>query len=1167
MSLQFYFGASGAGKSKKLHDFIIEESLKHPQKNYLLIVPDQFTMQTQMDLVVEHPRHAIMNVDVLSFGRLSHRVMEEVGGDQLPVLDDTGKSLVLRKVAQEKREELAYLGSHLHKIGYVHEIKSALSEFMQYGVGEKELDILLSYAKGRGALYHKLKDLKVLYQAFSDYKREKFITAEETLDRLRAALPKSQIVRDAVIAFDGFTGFTPIQNRVIQELLGLTDRVIITLTADEREDPYRLEGEQKLFYLTQKTVAALQKLAQEIGVLEEPAIWCKEKKEGRLPRFFQNPELAHLERNLFRYPAQIYEGEAKHIHLFEASTPAQELRQTCIAIRKMLLKSDTLCYRDIAVVTGNMEVYGKEAQEVFARFGIPIYLDRTTGILGNPFSSYLRSALQIILKDFSSTAVFHYLRTGLAGFEKEETDLLENYVRRFGIRGRKKWSEAFVYREEDPEGEEASLLALAKCNAMRERLMEQMAPFLKPCRTAGELVRALYQFMAAAGVQQKLADYETAFLEQGDPARAKEYGQIYPLVIDLLDQMDGLLAGEEMTFQEFADILDSGLAEITVGTIPRNVDRILVGDIERTRLGQVKVLFFLGVNDGNIPKGSGGGIISDLDREFLRDAQVELAPTPRQQMYIQKLYLYLNMTKPSQALYLSYARVGEDGKTLRPAYLVELLRGLFPALVVVRPEGETAQEQLMCGADGVGFFADSLREYAAGRLPEAQQKAFYTFYHCYRQDPQYAGQVETLTEAAFAQYVDTPLTRAVSSALYGASLLGSVSRLEKFAACAYAHFLQYGLRLRERGEYGFEAVDMGNLFHQTLELFGERLSAHGYTWLTFPEEESGALVAEALSACAAVYGETVLYSSERNKRLLGRIERILNRTVRTLKTQLQKGSFLPEAFEVSFDSLEDLDALNIALTEQEKLRLRGRIDRVDLCEKDEKIYVKVIDYKSGERRFDLAALYYGLQLQLVVYMNAAEELVRKKYPDREVHPAAMLYYHVADPMVEAEEEVTPEEINQRILRELKMTGVVNKSDEAVSLLDAEFADKSDILPLERKKDGTFSASSGVMAEEDMIMVSDYVNQKIRRLGKEILNGTISVNPCEFGGDKACTYCAYKSVCRYDAGAAAQSGYQVRKLPKMGTEQALERIREEMSGMAVNAMAEKMEAHAQTGKES
>lgn len=1140
MSLQFYFGASGAGKSKKLHDYMIEESIRHPEKNYLIIVPDQFTMQTQMDLVVEHPRRAIMNIDVLSFGRLTHRVIEEVGGEDLPVLDDTGKSLVLRKVAGKEREKLTVLGSHLHKIGYIHEVKSALSEFMQYGIGEKELETLISYAQDRSALYYKLKDLQFLYNAFEEYIKGRFITTEGTLDRLRAALPKSEIVRGSVIAFDGFTGFTPIQNKVISDLLELTEKVIVTLTMDERENPYRVEGEQKLFYLSQKTVAALRRLTQKTGVPEEEAVWCREKKEGRPPRFAGNQELAHLERNLFRYPPDVYRGSVEKIHLFEASTPVEELRQTCIAIRRLLLKSEGLCYRDIAVVTGNMEVYGKDVEEVFARFDIPVYVDHTRGILGNPFTSYLRSALQILLQDFSFDAVFHYLRTGLAGFDREEVDRLENYVRRFGIRGRKKWSEAFTYREENPEGEEASLAALEACNAMRVRLLEQLAPFLVSLKTADDMVRALYEFLVANEIQNKLSAYENRFREKGDLSRAKEYGQIYPLVIDLLDQMEGLLAGEEMTLKEFADILDSGLMEITVGTIPQNVDRIQVGDIERTRLKQVKVLFFLGVNDGNIPKNSGGGIISDIDREFLRESEIELAPSPREQMYIQRLYLYLNMTKPSEALYLSYARVGEDGRALRPAYLVEMMRGLFPALLLEMPEREPAREQIVSGADGVGFFTDILREYAAGRLDGNEQRTLYTFYRCYEENPQYREQITDLVETAFARYEDKPLSGAVAAALYGASLINSVSRLEKYAACAYAHFLQYGLRLQERGEYSFEAVDMGNLFHSVLECFSDKLAGRGYTWFDFPKEEGRALVAEALEACAAAYGETILYSNARNRHLLKRIERILNRTVQTLQIQLQKGDFRPEAFEVSFDVLENLDSLNIALSEKEKVRLRGRIDRVDIGETNDRVYVKVIDYKSGERRFDLAALYYGLQLQLVVYMNAAVELTQKKYPNKEVVPAAMLYYRMTDPMVEGEN-LTPEEVNAKILQELKMTGMVNKSDEAVRMLDKTFTDKSEILPLERKKDGNFSAVSSVMSEEDMRTVSSYVNHKIRGLGREILDGTISVNPCELGSEKACTYCVYKRVCGFDDGT---EGYRQRKLEKMKAEEVLQRMREE-----------------------
>ncbi len=1165
MALQFYFGGSGAGKSRKLHEDIIEASRRGPKRNFLLIVPDQFTMQTQMDLVLEHPNRGIMNIDVLSFGRLTHRILEEVGYEDMPVLDDTGKSLILRKIAETEQQKLSVIGKHLHKIGYIHEVKSAISEFMQYGIGTKELSQLAEYARKRGALYYKLKDLQVLYESFLSYIQEKFITTEETLDRLREALPKSEIIKGCVIAFDGFTGFTPIQYRVIQELLRLTSKVIVTVTIDTAENPYQMDGEQKLFHLSKKTVADLKRLGEEAGIPMLPEILCSgrsghEMADGerqnaempcggmpdrkgveRLPRFRDNPELAHLEQHLFRYPVVPYEEETERIHLMEASTPKEEVRQTCIEIYRLLNGGKGLHYRDIAVVTGSMETYGNDIEEEFAKFGIPIYMDQTRGILFNPFTEYIRSALQIVLQDFSREAVFHYLRTGLCGFEREDIDRLENYIRRFGIRGRKRWSSLFVYKEED--GEEG-VAQLALYNEMREKLMEQLAMLLQPCQTAGELVRALYGFLVQNELQQKLARYEAKFKREGELAKAKEYGQIYGLVIDLLDQIEGLLKEEKMTFQEFAEILDSGFAEITVGTIPQNVDRIVIGDIERTRLKQVKVLFFLGINDGNIPKGSGGGgIISDIDREFLQESGWELAPTPRQQMYIQRLYLYLNMTKPSEQLYLSYAKVGSDGKSRRPAYLIDTMLKLFPALAVKSPELLPMEEQLSNGADGILFFTDLLREYAAGRLEEEDERKLFTFFQSYEKNPEWREQIGELVDTAFYYYRESPLSKQVTTALYGTVLQNSVSRLEKYAACAYAHFLQYGLSLKERGEYEFEDVDMGNVFHGVLAIFADKLAEHHHTWFDFSKEEGEKLLDEAIEAYAVNYGETILYSSARNQYLLKRIRRILSRTIRTLQVQLKKGSFLPEHFEMSFSMLENLDAVNIALTGQEKMKLRGRIDRIDTCEEEDTVYVKVIDYKSGSRKFDLAALYYGLQLQLVVYMNAAVEMEQKKHPEKKIVPAAMLYYHIADPMIEDGQGLTPEQLNRKILQELKATGIVNSDDRAVRLLDGEFTGKSDILPIERKKDGSFSAYSSVISEENMAVVSDYVNHKIKELGTGILQGNISVNPCEQNGNSSCTYCAYRSICGYDTEIA---GYEMRQLENLSPEEAVRKMNSERS---------------------
>lgn len=1136
MGLRFYIGASGSGKSHRLYEYIIEEAQKNPPRNYLIVVPDQFTMQTQLDMVRKSPNKGIMNIDVLSFGRLSHRIFAEVGGNDKPVLDDTGKSLVLRSVAAGLEDELSVMKRNIKKIGYIHEVKSALSEFMQYGLGLNEVEQLTQYASKRGALFYKLQDLKTLYDGFLTYIKDKYITTEETLDLLRGALPKSEIVRDSVIVFDGFTGFTPVQNKVIQQLMMLANEVIMTITMDTREDAYLLDGEQKLFHLSKKTIYDLTKLAKETGVKREEDVFIK---EPIVYRYRNNPGMAHLEKELFRYPYKVYEEEQNAIRMFEATNPKEELRQVCLAIKKLIRTKD-YCYRDIAVVTGDMERYGFLAQEEFEKFQIPYFIDQTNKLVLNPFVEFIRSALLVVIQDYSYESVFHFLRCGLSGITPEETDRLENYILTMGIRGKKRWSSIFSRRLQREEEEAKDLEEL---NALRERIVTMLEPLMIKEATGEVFVKALYDFIVRAEIEEKLYDYEKQFEAEGDLVKAKEYAQIYRLVIELLEQVIGLLGQEMMQIKEFADILDAGFAEIKVGTIPQNVDKVVIGDIERTRLCEIKALFFVGVNDGVIPKSGGnGGIISDIDREFLQESEFELAPTPRQQMYIQRLYLYLMMTKPTEHLYLSYAKVDSEGKSIRPAYLVSTVSKLFPSLTIEQPELLEITEQMESPTDSMEYLVKLLRSYAADELKE-EKTLFFTLYDTYVKNESYALITEQIKKAAFFHYQNRRLPKELATALYGQVLKNSVSRLEKFAACAYAHFLQYGLCLEERDRYSFESVDMGNVFHAVLEEFSEKLTQEGYTWFDFSKDTADRLIGECLESYAASYGETVLYSSKRNEYMITRMHRILNRTVQTLQYQLKQGVFEPENFELSFQMTSDLESVNIALSEEEKMHLIGRIDRIDTCKQGDKLYVKVIDYKSGTRKFDLAALYYGLQLQLVVYMNAAVENEKKKNPDMNVIPAAMLYYHVSDPMTETEKgKPDPQEIEKAILDELKMTGMVSDEEEVIRLMDAGFTDKSQILPIAKKKDGSFTKTSSTLSKEDFKVVSDYVNQKIKELGTSILDGEIALNPYEQSKQNACTYCSYRGICGFDR--KLGSGL-IRELEELDQDIALERMKGEV----------------------
>ena len=1094
MSLRFYFGPSGSGKSHRIYEEIMQRAAQEPGRNFLIIVPDQFTMQTQKDLVMRSDRGGILNIDVLSFGRLSHRILEEVGTKEMPVLDDTGKSLVLQKIAADLKEQLPAMGSLLHKQGYSHEVKSAISEFMQYGISTQDMDKLIASAEKRGALAMKLRDLKTLYRGFQDYIRDHFITTEETLDVLRRSLVKSKILQGSVVVFDGFTGFTPIQNRLIQELMRVCAETIVTVTIGAEEDPYQMDGEQKLFHLSKKTVSDLVKLAAEAEVTRGEDVFVK----GGPNRFTEAPALCYLEQNLFRYQYEPYTEKQREICMFEALSPREEVHQAALYIRK-LIREEGLTYRDIAVVIGDLEGYASYVETEFGQLEIPCFLDRTRGIVLNPMIEYIKSALQLYIRDFSYDTVFHFLRSGMADISREEIDELENYVIRTGARGYRTYSRLFTRRTEEmqqgsgQEDTERAEETLERLNRIRQQFADTVEILhMAPRAKAGEYVDHLYDFLEQNQVQQKLLNYQQQFEQEGDLAKAREYAQIYRLVMDLLDQIYELLGEEEISLQEFADILDAGFGEITVGTIPQNVDRIVVGDMERTRLKQVKVLFFLGVNDGNIPKNaSKGGIISDMDREFLIESGTEMAPSPRQQMYIQRLYLYLNMTKPSERLYLSYAKVNSDGKGIRPSYLIDTVRKLFPQLAVKYPQNRSRLEQIEGRQEGARYLAEELREYADGTLREEERQDFYLMYRAYEADPE--GR-DRLTAAAFRRYKESGLSRIVARALYGRQLENSVSRLETYAACACRHFLQYGLSLQEREEFGFEVSDMGNVYHAVLENFAGKLAESGRTWWDFDENFATQAIKEAVEGYAATYGETVLYSSARNEYAITRMSRILTRTVLTLQQHLKQGSFQPDDYELSFRFAEDLDSIHVDLSEEEKMHLQGRIDRIDVSEDAEHVYVKVIDYKSGNKKFDLAALYYGLQLQLVVYMNAAMELESRKHPDKEIVPAALLYYHIDDPTIETPVELTQEQINEEILTKLRMNGVVNSDPAVVERLDRFLQDKSKVIPVEKKKDGSFSARSGILSREELQVVSAYVDTKIRQIGREILDGKIAANP-------------------------------------------------------------------------
>ena len=1141
MSLQLILGGSGAGKSHYIYHKIMKESLENPNINYLVIVPEQITMETQKDFITMHEKHGIMNIDVLSFMRLAYRIMEEMGLKDTTVLEDTGKNMVLLRVLEEKADSLCYFKSNIRKAGFVDEVKSMLSELYQYSIGEDELSEMIQLAKHKPLLQAKLKDLLSIYKGFRDFLQDKYITAEEIMDVLYEALEHSDIIKNSVICLDGFTGFTPSQYKVLTRLIKQSNKVYATVTIDKREDIQRVGEEFQLFHLSKKTIKKLEKIAFDNGIDVLDPIF-PENEGGVLWRFDGNKALSSLEKNLFRYPWEAYKESQDSIFIEELKNPKDEVRFVVHKIKELVRKKKYR-YRDFAVVSGDIKSYGKIVLQEFTNAKIPFFLDDKREIKRNPFVILINSIIELLRKQMDYESMFHYLRCGMVPFEKEEVDRLENYCLAFGIRGKKGWYQPFTKIKENMEEEE-----LASLNDIRERILDSLSlltPLMERKKhRVTEYVDSLYDTAIKLNSFEKLSFMEEQFSKEGQNLLAKEYAQVYSKVMELFERMVELLGDEEVTFLEFKDIFNAGIEKAKVGVIPSGIDQVVVGDIERTRLKDIKVLFFIGVNDGVIPKAvTGGGILSDMERELLKENKVELAPTKREQIYIERLYLYLNLTKPNNAVYLTFCKTDVNGKAVKASYLIGKIMQLFPTITLEKEENEWDKlEHIMDEDGGKDCLLEGIRDYKGLEKEEIYWKMIYSWYV---ENNKLNEDLINLINEIYREDKQDKLSKAVANALYGENLVGSVTRLEQFAACACAHFFTYGLRIRERQEFKLNIPDMGNIFHAALELFSRKLKERKLTWQTITQKEREQLGEECVREVTNDYGNTILHSSMRNEYIIERIRRILNRTLWALTKQLSFGEFVPSGYELKFSFLDDLKSVRIPLGEENEMRLSGRIDRVDMCQKNEDIFVKIIDYKTGKKAFSILDLYYGLELQLVVYMGTILEKTKKDYPDKNVIPAGVFYYNIDDPIIDKTDSVFYE---SELLKELRVNGLVNEKTDVIKSLDSSFAEKNEdilkpsvkstVIPVETVKLGELSKKSSVATDEEFEQIISYARRKMIQFGKEITEGHCEKNPYKLGDKTACDFCKYGAVCAFDK---KHSTDQYRLLERFDKDDVLHKI--------------------------
>ncbi len=1111
MALKLILGNSGAGKSTYLSRVITTKAKENLNVKYLVIVPEQYTLKNQQRYTLASDAGVILNIDVLSFKRLANRIFEELGLDGGRTLDDLGKSLVLRQITSENMDKFFVLKGDIRRPGYIDEIKSLITELVQYSVSPEAL-IALSNREGiPGLLQKKLKDVGLIYKSFIDDISGKYMLDEELLVRLSGMVDKTHFFDNTVLIFDGYTGFTPVQQVFLNSVFSKVRDIYVALTIDPRES---ITGDiqlHDLFYLTKKSIKNLYSMAEANGVdICEPIILGRES----VPRFLSSDELRHLEKNIFRNKTSKYLGENRDIKIAALSDMSSELEYTAALIRQ-LIDSQGYRYRDIAVVSGDVETYSHYIDHVFGRYDIPYFLDMNRPVLYQPLLECVRGIVDLGVEGLTYDSVMRILKTGLILADEGIIDEFENYILAFGITGNKfgkKFSRIPRWLDKDDS------IGLDELDAFRARIATILIPLAKALANKNS---ATEKSIALWNALDELADI---------PEETERDKKILASIVEVFEKIHSIVGKEVMNGEEYKDLIDTGLADIEQSFVPMYVDTVTVGDIERTRIEDIKVLIFNGANDGTIPSSDGGaGIFSDIDREWVLGCQdVELAPTKKERAFIQRFYLYNCMTRPSDKLYITYHAIGADGKSVRPSYLISTIKSIYPAIEVMNPI-KLGIDRIVTADSAIDLIASEIDSFKMGdAAPELA-----ALLKWYQTHDEYKIRIEKIIKGAFLRYEREEIASSLMKYLFDDNTLElSASSIKKYKSCQYSFFIDKVLKIRERDKYDFTPVELGNLLHSCLELFGARLIADGKKWGNLSEAEREKITKDVYEEALLMMTNDSLFATAKSRFMERNVRRDLALAVDMLAAQSSSGSFELAGVEKRFSKKLN-SALSGSLTDGKKYTTVGSIDRMDIAKMNGENWLSVIDYKTGGTSFSLANIFYGLEIQLPIYMVAAKAIV-----GQDSKAAGMFYYRAKELMHEddelssliasGDEAETKKYLDKLNKKATKLDGIVAADGGVLELFDKDlsFGDESLVVPVKLKKDGQPDSRSKTYSSDAIGKMCDYVVQMIAETAEDVSKGRFAINPYEKGGRSSCDYCRYKSICRFDK---AVDGYGFRKL--------------------------------------
>ncbi len=1107
MEFKIVYGKSGAGKTTYIYDEI-KEKIKENNKIYI-VVPEQFSFSAENNLLNVVDGNSSINAEVLTLSRMADRVISEVMGNYQIHLSKVGKSMIIYDIIENLKKETNFLKSSDKNLELV---LNMITEFKKHNVNPQTIQDGIETIDDK-YLNLKLEDARKIFQKYQDRIAENYIDEADSLDILADHIEEVNFFNDSIIYIDEFAGFTPNEYRIIEKLCTIAKEITVTICTDSLQKVDNIDD--SIFYFNEITAEKLIEIAKRNGCFLTKVHLDENKK-------FKNEELKVLEQNLYVNNSK-YEDCTKDISLFIAKNPYSECENVASQILK-LVRECGYRYRDIVVISADMERYSADVKAIFEKYNIPVFIDEKKDVSNNILMKFMISLLNVITNNFSYESVFSYIKSGVLNYNEEDIFLLENYVNKWGIRGNKWYKDDFNYEEKNDIQD--------RLNDLRKEIVSPILDFKNDFngeKTAKEITVELYKFITDNHIQENILNRADLFESAGNIEIAEEYRAGVKIFFDVLDEIYMIFENDKMSFDRYNKILQIGIAKSEFGRIPSSFDQVLFGDVDRSKATDVKVLFLIGVNDDVIPKIlKDEGFFNDKDRDKLKENNLEIAKNSIELLYENQFNIYKVLTMPEEKLFLSYTATDKESNSLRPSILITQIKKIFPNLtedsdVVNNKKEITTREATFDTA------IDKYKQFIDDQEIEDEWKEIILWYK--RNNAQ---RMKKILEGASYNNLPEKISAKNIEKMYGKSLRASVSRLEQYRSCPFSFHLKYGLKLKEQEELKIRPLDTGNFMHEVIDEVFSKIEDAEIDIKAITDDELKKIVNDIINQKLNMSKNYIFSSSPKFIALTTRLKKVIFQSIGYIVEQFKNSKFELYGHEVEFSEKSALKPMKIELENGNNVVITGKIDRIDVAKTDNNTYVRIIDYKSSVRDVDLNKVVAGIQIQLLTYLD--EVAVQKNFD-----PAGILYFGLIDTIVKSDKNISDEEIKKKLSKQFKMKGLIVADVDIVKMMDTslEPSTYSDTIPVYLDKDGNISKSkSSALDKEKFENLQKYIKNIISQISKEIFSGSIDIKPYYMNKKSPCDYCEYKSICNFNP---KFKGNDYRYIKNMSKEYILDEI--------------------------